>query len=82
MEPVTSMHWPVARVCTLLIVFKFRNFLIGFWRPDMSPEELTEAVAQTMLGIIERDASTGWGAIVYTITKDNVTSRALKCRMD
>ena len=54
----------------------------SFWRPDLTPDELTEATAQTMMAIIERDASSGWGAVVYTITKDGVTSRALKCRMD
>jgi 20S proteasome subunit beta 3 len=53
-----------------------------FWRSDLNAAQLTEATAQVMLGIIERDAATGWGAIIYTVTKDGITSRALKCRLD
>lgn len=54
----------------------------GFWREGMNSEELFEATAQSMLSAMERDAASGWGVIVYTITKDKVNIKTLKARMD
>uniref|UniRef100_A0A1I8ECL1 Proteasome subunit beta n=2 Tax=Wuchereria bancrofti TaxID=6293 RepID=A0A1I8ECL1_WUCBA len=54
----------------------------GFWKEDMNPDELFEATAQSMLSAMERDAASGWGAIVYTITKDKVNIKTIKTRMD
>lgn len=39
----------------------------------MSPDELFEATAQSILSCLERDAASGWGVVVYTITKDKVS---------
>ena len=38
----------------------------------MNADELFEATAQSILAALERDAASGWGAVVYTITKDKV----------
>lgn len=35
----------------------------------MGPDELFEATAQAMLSAIDRDASSGYGVMIYTITK-------------
>ena len=48
----------------------------------MNPEELFEATAQSMLSAMERDAASGWGVLVYTITKDKINVTTLKGRMD
>lgn len=40
----------------------------------MNADELFEATAQSILSALERDAASGWGAVVYTITKDKVAS--------
>jgi 20S proteasome subunit beta 3 len=48
----------------------------------MNPDELFEATAQAILATLERDACSGWGALVYTITKDKVNIKTLKARMD
>ncbi|VDO75253.1 unnamed protein product [Onchocerca flexuosa] len=48
----------------------------------MNPDELFEATAQAMLSAMERDAVSGWGVIVYTITKDKVNIKTIKARMD
>lgn len=48
----------------------------------MGPDELFEATAQSMLSALERDASSGWGALVYTITKDKVNVKTIRARMD
>uniref|UniRef100_A0A914VT49 Proteasome subunit beta n=2 Tax=Plectus sambesii TaxID=2011161 RepID=A0A914VT49_9BILA len=54
----------------------------GFWRENMGPDELFEATSQALLSGLERDAASGWGAVVYTITKDRVNMKTIKARMD
>ncbi|KAJ3016309.1 proteasome core particle subunit beta 3 [Thoreauomyces humboldtii] len=54
----------------------------GLWEPDLEPEELFETISQALMSAVDRDASSGWGAIVHVITQDGVTTRTLKARMD
>ncbi|XP_074605237.1 proteasome subunit beta type-3 [Brevipalpus obovatus] len=54
----------------------------ALWEPDMSPEHLFEMASQAFLSACDRDAGTGYGAIVYIVEKDKVTQRILKGRMD
>lgn len=52
------------------------------WRPDMNPDELFECISQSLLNAVDRDAVSGWGAVVHVIEKDKITTRKLKGRMD
>jgi len=54
----------------------------SMYRPDMAPEELFETLSQCLLSGVDRDALSGWGAIVHVVTKDEVITRTLKGRMD
>jgi len=54
----------------------------GLWEPDLEPEDLFETISQTILSATDRDAFSGWGAVVHIITKDKVITRKLKGRMD
>ncbi|KAH9975471.1 20S proteasome subunit beta 3 [Lactifluus volemus] len=54
----------------------------GLWEPDLGPEDLFETISQTLLNSVDRDAYSGWGAIVYVITPEKVITRTLKGRMD
>ncbi|KAF8502490.1 20S proteasome subunit beta 3 [Gautieria morchelliformis] len=54
----------------------------GLWEPDLEPEDLFETISQTLLNAVDRDAFSGWGAIVHVITPDRVVTRTLKGRMD
>eukprot|EP00192_Tetraselmis_astigmatica_P020533 CAMPEP_0117668220 /NCGR_PEP_ID=MMETSP0804-20121206/11420_1 /TAXON_ID=1074897 /ORGANISM="Tetraselmis astigmatica, Strain CCMP880" /LENGTH=204 /DNA_ID=CAMNT_0005476071 /DNA_START=71 /DNA_END=685 /DNA_ORIENTATION=+ len=54
----------------------------SMWRKDMEPDELFETVAQCLLSGADRDALSGWGAIVHVITPEKVITRTLKGRMD
>lgn len=54
----------------------------SLWKKDMNPDELFETISQALLNAVDRDASSGWGAVVYIIEKDKVTVRDLKGRMD
>ncbi|XP_046979896.1 proteasome subunit beta type-3 [Schistocerca americana] len=54
----------------------------ALWRPDLGPDELFEAISQALLNAVDRDAISGWGAVVYIIEKNKVTVKQLKTRMD
>ncbi|KAJ3184752.1 Proteasome subunit beta type-3 [Irineochytrium annulatum] len=54
----------------------------SLWEPDLGPEDLFETISQALLNAVDRDAISGWGAIVHVITPDRVITRTLKGRMD
>nr|ODN88160.1 20S proteasome subunit beta 3 [Cryptococcus depauperatus CBS 7841]ODN97508.1 20S proteasome subunit beta 3 [Cryptococcus depauperatus CBS 7855] len=54
----------------------------GLWEPDLEPEDLFETISQTLLNAVDRDALSGWGAVVNIITQDKVITRTLRARMD
>ncbi|KAL8292197.1 hypothetical protein RQP46_001663 [Phenoliferia psychrophenolica] len=54
----------------------------SLWEPELGPEDLFETISQTLLNAVDRDAYSGWGAVVWLIEKDKVTKRWLKARMD
>ncbi len=54
----------------------------SLYRPDLEPEDLFETISQTLLSAVDRDAMSGWGAVVHVITPEGVTTRELKARMD
>lgn len=54
----------------------------ALYEPNLEPEDLFETISQALLNAADRDALSGWGAVVYIITKDKVTKRYLKSRQD
>ncbi|WRT66494.1 uncharacterized protein IL334_003453 [Kwoniella shivajii] len=54
----------------------------GLWEPDLEPEDLFETISQTLLNAVDRDALSGWGAVVHIITHKEVITRTLRARMD
>lgn len=48
----------------------------------MNADELFECVSQALMNAFDRDASSGWGAVVHIIDKDKITTKTLKTRMD
>lgn len=54
----------------------------SLWEPDMEPDDLFETISQALMNAVDRDAVSGWGAIVHVIEKDKVTTKTLKARMD
>lgn len=54
----------------------------ALWQPDMGPEEIFECISQSLLNAVDRDAMSGWGAVVHIVEKDKITTRRLKARMD
>jgi len=39
----------------------------GLWEPDLEPEDLFETISQTLLNAVDRDAYSGWGAVVHVM---------------
>jgi len=54
----------------------------ALYEPDLAPEDLFETISQALLNAVDRDAISGWGAVVYIIEKDKITKKTLKTRMD
>ncbi|MCH0628506.1 hypothetical protein JNB11_00750 [Kocuria palustris] len=54
----------------------------SLYQPDLEPEDLFETISQALLNAVDRDALSGWGAVVYIVTKDQVVKRKLKTRQD
>lgn len=54
----------------------------ALWEPDLNPDQLFEAISQALLNAFDRDAASGWGAVIHIIEKDKVTTRTVKTRMD
>jgi len=52
------------------------------YRPDMNPDELFETMSQCFLSSLDRDAISGWGAVVHIITPDQIITKRLKGRQD
>lgn len=54
----------------------------SLYEPNLEPEDLFETISQCLLNAADRDALSGWGAVVYIVTKDKVVKRYLKSRQD
>eukprot|EP01092_Planopodium_desertum_P010944 TRINITY_DN4961_c0_g1_i1.p1 TRINITY_DN4961_c0_g1~~TRINITY_DN4961_c0_g1_i1.p1 ORF type:complete len:215 (+),score=30.76 TRINITY_DN4961_c0_g1_i1:39-647(+) len=54
----------------------------SLYKPDLEPEDLFEVISQAMLSSVDRDALSGWGAIVHVITPEKIITRKLKVRQD
>lgn len=54
----------------------------SLWEPDLEPDDLFEKISQALLNAVDRDAVSGWGAVVHVIEPDKITTRTLKARMD
>lgn len=54
----------------------------ALYTPDQKPEDLFETISQALMNAVDRDAMSGWGAVVYIIENDKITLRKLKTRMD
>ncbi len=48
----------------------------------MNYEQIFETCSQWLLSGINRDCSSGWGAVVYIITPGKIESKRLKERQD
>ena len=75
---MTASDFCVAGSCTANLY----GMAESFYTPHLQPEALKEVLSQCLLSSVDRDALTGWGGVVYIITKDGITTHELKGRQD
>lgn len=76
--PMVTDDFVVSGTCTEQLY----GMCESLWVPDLEPEDLFETISQALLNAVDRDAVSGWGAVVHVIQKDKVTTKTLKARMD
>lgn len=76
--PMETEDFVVSGTCT----DQLHGMCEALWEPDLEPNDLFETISQALLNAVDRDAISGWGAVVHVIEKDQVTTRHLKARMD
>lgn len=54
----------------------------SLFEPNLEMDDLFETISQALLNAADRDALSGWGAVVYLIKKDKVIKRYLRTRQD
>ena len=54
----------------------------SLYEPDLAPDDLFETISQALLSAVDRDALSGWGAVVHIITPERTIVRELRARMD
>jgi 20S proteasome subunit beta 3 len=76
--PVFAEDFVVSGTCTS----NLHGTCEAMYREGMNPEELFEVLSQCLMAAVDRDALSGWGAVVHIITPEGVHTRTLKTRMD
>ena len=76
--PIFTDDFVVSGTCTS----NLHGMCESMYRPNMEPDELFEVLSQCLLSAVDRDALSGWGAVVHIITAEGVHTRKLKCRQD
>ena len=54
----------------------------SYFKPDLEKDQLFEVISNCLLAALDRDAYSGWGAVVYLLTPDELIVRRLKTRGD
>ncbi|KAL0221895.1 hypothetical protein RCL1_001749 [Eukaryota sp. TZLM3-RCL] len=54
----------------------------SLYRPDLEADELVDVISQCFVAALNRDAVSGWGAVVKIITAAGVRTVDIKMRMD
>lgn len=76
--PVFTDDFCVSGTCTP----NLHGMCEALYRPDMEPDDLFEVLSQCLLNAVDRDALSGWGAVVHIITPEGVRTRKLRARQD
>jgi|EP00624_Nannochloropsis_granulata_P002401 20S proteasome subunit beta 3 len=59
--PVFAKDFVVAGTCAANLY----GLCESMWKPGLEPEELFEVLSQSLLASVDRDALSGWGAVVH-----------------
>jgi len=76
--PVFTDKFVVTGTCTP----NLHGMCESLFQPDLEPDDLFEVLSQCLLSAVDRDALSGWGAVVHIITPEGVMVKNLRCRQD
>jgi 20S proteasome subunit beta 3 len=76
--PLLTSDFVVSGTCTEALY----GMCESVYRPDLGPDELFETISQVLIAAVDRDAFSGWGAVVHIMTEDSIIVREIKARMD
>jgi 20S proteasome subunit beta 3 len=71
-----------AFVCSGVATKSMYGTAEALWRPGLNKEELVKVCGKAFLSALERDCLSGYGAMIYLITKEGITEYDLACRND
>ncbi|KAI2505159.1 Proteasome subunit [Fragilaria crotonensis] len=72
-----------AFVCAGVATMSMYGIAEALWRPNLDAEELVQVCGKAFLSALERDCLSGYGAILYLMTKDGMIQEIeLACRND
>ncbi|KAJ1675722.1 proteasome core particle subunit beta 3 [Spiromyces aspiralis] len=54
----------------------------ALWEPDMGPDDLFRLASQALVNAVDRDAMSGWGAVVHVITPEKHETYHVQMRQD
>ena len=71
-----------AFVCAGVATKSIYGIAEALWRPGLSSGDLTRVCARAFLSALERDCLSGYGAVIYLMTKEGIEEIELACRND
>lgn len=69
-------------VCTGTASEAMMGVCEALWKPDLEPDDLFEVASQSLLAALDRDAFSGWGALVHILTPEELITRQIRTRQD
>ena len=82
MDMIGAKSFSESFVCSGAATKSLYGTAEALWRPNLEPEELAEVCGKAFQSALERDCLSGYGAIIYLITKDEITEYELASRND
>ncbi len=82
MDMIGAQSFSTSFVCSGVASMSLYGTAEALWKPDMGPMELAEVCGKAFQSALERDCLSGYGILVYLITKDGIAEFDLASRND
>eukprot|EP00536_Pseudo-nitzschia_multiseries_P013943 jgi/Psemu1/68921/estExt_Genemark1.C_6340004 len=82
MDMIGAQSFSQSFVCSGAASTSLYGTAEAMWRPNMTPDELLECCGRVFQSALERDCLSGYGILVYLITKDGIAEYDLASRND
>jgi 20S proteasome subunit beta 3 len=82
MDMIGAQSFSSSFVCSGVASQSLYGTAEALWRPNMGPKDLAEVCGKAFQSALERDCLSGYGILVYLITKDGIVEFDLASRND